>query len=209
MTEPDTPRPYRLPLSTPLLALACVPPMLLCILLLCLASPGAWLFFLVATAASVATFLVNQRCGSTWAVEEGARAGGYGQVHKLPPAHCPDASAHVEAAPAEVHVEMAAGRAGGAGRAAGGGGAGRLGSGGRGDHSGPGPKEEMYRQIAARARERIDALGRGADALAIAAQVRGLPPPEREAPAPTSPTSPTSPTDARADAKSPLLWPPT
>jgi len=45
--EPLTPRPFRVPLSNTPLLLACIPPMGLCLLLVCLAPPEAWVLFVL------------------------------------------------------------------------------------------------------------------------------------------------------------------
>ena len=55
-TEPITRRPFRVPLPTPLLALACVPSILLCVLLILLAPWEAWILFGATTVAAVATY---------------------------------------------------------------------------------------------------------------------------------------------------------
>jgi len=63
-TEPTTPRPFRVPLSDRILPLACLPPVSLCLLLVFLAPPEAWLFFIVSTALSMGSYYVAHGCHS-------------------------------------------------------------------------------------------------------------------------------------------------
>jgi len=55
--EPLTPRPFRIPLGQTALTLACLPPMLLCVLLIVLAPPEAWVLFGATTVVGVASYL--------------------------------------------------------------------------------------------------------------------------------------------------------
>lgn len=52
--EPHTPRPFSVGLSFPMLVLCCLPPMALCLLLICLAPWEAWALFGASTVAGVA-----------------------------------------------------------------------------------------------------------------------------------------------------------
>jgi len=55
--EPLTPRPFRIPLGRTALSLACVPPMLLCVLLVLLAPLEAWVLFAVTSVVGVASYV--------------------------------------------------------------------------------------------------------------------------------------------------------
>ena len=55
--EPLTPRPFRIPLGRAALSLACVPPMLLCVLLVLLAPLEAWVLFAVTSVVGVASYV--------------------------------------------------------------------------------------------------------------------------------------------------------
>ena len=59
--EPLTPRPFRVPCGYSPLLLACVPPIFLCILLICLAPVEAWLFFSFATSLGVLSYTCRVR----------------------------------------------------------------------------------------------------------------------------------------------------
>lgn len=126
--EPHTPRPYRLPLSDRALALATLPPLLLCALLVCLAPVEARYFFCFATLLSTLTYFLAHGCGPkarahiwqpcqrllhaaraasgpgglhalhTRAVFPARAAAGYGQVAHCPPPPCASCHDHEPAA---------------------------------------------------------------------------------------------------------------
>ena len=56
--EPRTPRPFKVPLGPHALLLTCLPPLFLCVLLVCLASHASSMFFFATTAISTATYFV-------------------------------------------------------------------------------------------------------------------------------------------------------
>ena len=60
--EPDTPRPYRIPLDRRCLALAYTPPLLLCLLLIALAPLAAWVLFILSVALGLGTYYVAHGC---------------------------------------------------------------------------------------------------------------------------------------------------
>ena len=61
-SEPHTPRPYRIPLSDRHLAFACIPPVSLCFLLICLAPREAMLFLLFSMVFATLTYFLAHGC---------------------------------------------------------------------------------------------------------------------------------------------------
>ena len=58
-SEPSTPRPFQVPVSRRWLPLALAPPLLLCLLLIFLAPPEAWVMLLLSVAVGIFTFVIS------------------------------------------------------------------------------------------------------------------------------------------------------
>lgn len=91
--EPLTSRPYAIPLGRVALTLALLPSMGLCILLVCLASLEAWIFFGCSTIVGVTTFVHLHGWRRAFWVD--AQLGGYGHVTSVAPAG-PERPDHID-----------------------------------------------------------------------------------------------------------------
>lgn len=61
-SEPDTPRPFRIPVTRQWLPVAAAPPVMLCLLLICLAPREAWVIFILSIAVGLGTFFLAHGC---------------------------------------------------------------------------------------------------------------------------------------------------
>ena len=79
-SEPDTLRPFRIPVSRFWLPLAVLPPVLLCLLLICLAQREAWVIFVLSIGVGLGTYFLSHGCTSKaaeacWKPQRAAAAG--------------------------------------------------------------------------------------------------------------------------------------